>query len=144
MSSAIWRKFGARLRTLRRKRKWSQEEFAYRDRHGRELPERTGEWKKGALSNPDSPHCQRFWPQHFRVNERRLVLKFAAVAVGVAILERIDNHFPSRTTVGPKTRSAVQAIPGPKEIAIHLREAGFWPALPTTRGTMARKANPKC
>jgi transcriptional regulator with XRE-family HTH domain len=30
MSSAIWRKFGARLRTLRRKRKWSQEELAYR------------------------------------------------------------------------------------------------------------------
>jgi transcriptional regulator with XRE-family HTH domain len=30
MSSAIWRKFGARLRILRRKRKWSEEEFAYR------------------------------------------------------------------------------------------------------------------
>jgi transcriptional regulator with XRE-family HTH domain len=30
MSSAIWRKFGVRLRTLRRRRNWSQEEFAYR------------------------------------------------------------------------------------------------------------------
>jgi transcriptional regulator with XRE-family HTH domain len=30
MSNTIWRKFGARLRALRRRRKWSQEEFAYR------------------------------------------------------------------------------------------------------------------
>jgi transcriptional regulator with XRE-family HTH domain len=30
MSNAIWRAFGRRIRELRRKRKWSQEEFAYR------------------------------------------------------------------------------------------------------------------
>ena len=44
------------------------------DRHGRGLSERTGEWEKGALSDPDPPHCQRFWPQHFRVTERRVVV----------------------------------------------------------------------
>jgi transcriptional regulator with XRE-family HTH domain len=32
MSNAIWRTFGRRIRELRRKRKWSQEEFAYRIR----------------------------------------------------------------------------------------------------------------
>ena len=30
MSTTLWRKFGKRLRSLRKERKWSQEEFAYR------------------------------------------------------------------------------------------------------------------
>jgi transcriptional regulator with XRE-family HTH domain len=30
MSNALWRRFGRRVRQLRLKRKWSQEEFAYR------------------------------------------------------------------------------------------------------------------
>ena len=30
MSNATWRRFGKRLRELRRARDWSQEEFAYR------------------------------------------------------------------------------------------------------------------
>jgi transcriptional regulator with XRE-family HTH domain len=30
MSNATWRRFGKRLRELRRTREWSQEEFAYR------------------------------------------------------------------------------------------------------------------
>lgn len=30
MSNALWRRFGKRIRTLRLKRKWSQEEFAFR------------------------------------------------------------------------------------------------------------------
>jgi transcriptional regulator with XRE-family HTH domain len=30
MSNAVWRQFGRRIRGLRLKQKWSQEEFAYR------------------------------------------------------------------------------------------------------------------
>src|SRR5580700_7042148 len=83
------------------------------DRHGRELPERTGEWEEGALSNPDSPHCQRFWPHHFRVNDRRVVLKFAPVAVGLPILDKIDNVFPKQNHGWPRTRLAVRGYSGP-------------------------------
>jgi hypothetical protein len=58
------------------------------------------------------------------------VLKFAPVAVGLPILEKIDNVFPKQNHGWPRTRLAVRGYSGPevdfREITIDVPQERLW------------------